>query len=70
MNKEKLITIIFPSRERYDLVEKLLQSIEKKTYDKDWIEVISKFDLENRIQELIAGYQLINKFKNKDFINL
>jgi nucleoside-diphosphate-sugar epimerase len=29
-----------------------------------------EFDLEDGIQELIAGYQLINKFKNKDFTNL
>lgn len=36
MNKEKLITIIFPSRGRYDLVKKLLLSIEEKTYNKDW----------------------------------
>jgi nucleoside-diphosphate-sugar epimerase len=29
-----------------------------------------EFDLEDGIQELIAGYQLISKFKNKDFTNL
>jgi len=29
-----------------------------------------EFDLEDGIQELITGYQLINKFKNKDFTNL
>jgi hypothetical protein len=48
MNKEKLITIIFPSRERYDLVEKLLLSIEKKTHNKDWIEVISICDHDDK----------------------
>lgn len=29
-----------------------------------------KFSLERGIEELIQGYQLINKFKNKDFTNL
>jgi nucleoside-diphosphate-sugar epimerase len=29
-----------------------------------------KFTLEDGINELIKGYQLINKFKNKDFTNL
>jgi nucleoside-diphosphate-sugar epimerase len=29
-----------------------------------------KFSLEDGIQELIKGYKLINKFKNKDFTNL
>jgi nucleoside-diphosphate-sugar epimerase len=29
-----------------------------------------QFSLEDGIQELIKGYQLINKFKNKDFTNL
>jgi nucleoside-diphosphate-sugar epimerase len=31
---------------------------------------IPTFTLEDGIQELIEGYQLINKFKNKDFTNL
>jgi nucleoside-diphosphate-sugar epimerase len=31
---------------------------------------IPTFTLDNGIQELIKGYQLINKFKNKDFTNL
>ena len=31
---------------------------------------IPTFTLEDGIQELIKGYQLINKFKNKDFTNL
>ena len=31
---------------------------------------IPKFTLEDGIQELIKGYQLITKFKNKDFTNL
>lgn len=48
MNKEKLITIIFPSRGRYDLVKKLLLSIEEKTYNKDWIEVISICDHDDK----------------------
>ena len=48
MNKEKLITIIFPSRGRYDLVERLLLSIEEKTYNKDWIEVISICDHDDK----------------------
>jgi len=48
MNKEKLITIIFPSRGRYELVEKLLLSIEEKTYNKDWIEVISICDHDDK----------------------
>jgi nucleoside-diphosphate-sugar epimerase len=29
-----------------------------------------KFTLEDGIQELIKGYQLIKKFKDKDFTNL
>jgi nucleoside-diphosphate-sugar epimerase len=29
-----------------------------------------QFSLEDGIQELIKGYQLITKFKNKDFTNL
>jgi nucleoside-diphosphate-sugar epimerase len=29
-----------------------------------------QFTLESGIQELIKGYQLITKFKNKDFTNL
>ena len=48
MNKEKLVTIIFPSRDRYDLVKKLLLSIEEKTYNKDWIEVISICDHDDK----------------------
>ena len=48
MNKEKLITIIFPSRSRIDLVKKLLLSIEEKTYNKDWIEVISICDHDDK----------------------
>jgi nucleoside-diphosphate-sugar epimerase len=31
---------------------------------------LPKFTLEDGIQELIEGYQLITKFKNKDFTNL
>jgi nucleoside-diphosphate-sugar epimerase len=31
---------------------------------------VPTFTLDNGIQELIKGYQLINKFKNKDFTNL
>ena len=31
---------------------------------------IPTFTLEDGIQELIEGYQLVNKFKNKDFTNL
>ncbi len=31
---------------------------------------LPKFTLEDGIQELIKGYQLVIKFKNKDFINL
>lgn len=48
MNKEKLVTIIFPSRGRYDLVKKLLLSIEEKTYNKNWIEVISICDHDDK----------------------
>ena len=48
MNKEKLITIIFPSRSRIDLVKKLLLSIEEKTYNKEWIEVISICDHDDK----------------------
>ena len=31
---------------------------------------VPTFTLEDGIQELIEGYQLVNKFKNKDFTNL
>jgi len=31
---------------------------------------LPKFTLEDGIQELIKGYQLVIKFKNKDFTNL
>jgi nucleoside-diphosphate-sugar epimerase len=31
---------------------------------------VSTFTLDKGIQELIKGYQLINKFKNKDLTNL
>jgi hypothetical protein len=48
MNKEKLITIIFPSRSRIELVKKLLLSIEEKTYNKEWIEVISICDHDDK----------------------
>jgi nucleoside-diphosphate-sugar epimerase len=38
-----------------------------KLENQGWVPI---FTLENGIQELIKGYQLINKFKNKDFTNL
>jgi nucleoside-diphosphate-sugar epimerase len=38
-----------------------------KLESKGWSPI---FTLENGIQELIKGYQLIIKFKNKDFTNL
>lgn len=44
MKKTKLVSIIFPSRSRLDLVKKLLISIEEKTKDKSTIEVISIVD--------------------------
>jgi len=56
MNKEKLVTIIFPSRGRYDLVEKLLLSIEETTLNKKWIEVISICDHDDK--------QTLNLFHN------
>lgn len=57
MYKEKLITIIFPSRCRYDLVKKLLLSIEEKTYNKDLIEVISICDHDDK-QTLDLFYEI------------
>lgn len=48
MNKEKLVTIIFPSRNRYELTKNLLLSIEEKTHNKDWIEVISICDHDDK----------------------
>ena len=39
----------------------------EKLESKGWL---PKFTLEDGIQELIEGYQLITKFKNKDFTNL
>ena len=39
----------------------------KKLESQGWLPI---FSLEDGIQELIKGYQLINKFKNKDFTNL
>jgi nucleoside-diphosphate-sugar epimerase len=38
-----------------------------KLESQGWLPI---FSLEDGIQELIKGYQLINKFKNKDFTNL
>jgi nucleoside-diphosphate-sugar epimerase len=38
-----------------------------KLESQGWLPI---FTLENGIEELIKGYQLINKFKNKDFTNL
>jgi len=39
----------------------------EKLESQGWLPI---FSLEDGIQELIKGYQLINKFKNKDFTNL
>ena len=38
-----------------------------KLESKGWV---PQFTLEDGIQELIQGYQLVTKFKNKDFTNL
>lgn len=48
MNKPKFATIIFPSRGRLDLVEQLLKSIENNTHNKEWIEVISICDQDDK----------------------
>ena len=39
----------------------------KKLESQGWFPI---FTLEEGIEELIQGYQLITKFKNKDFTNL
>lgn len=65
MNKNKLITIIFPSRSRINLVKKLLLSIEEKTYNKEWIEVISICDHDDK--ETISLFQEISSQITYDF---
>ena len=54
MKKTKLVSIIFPSRSRLDLVKKLLISIEEKTKDKSAIEVISinHYSIHNKKSEI------------------
>jgi len=44
MQREKLVTIIFPTRSRLEYLQKLLISIEEKTYNKDRVEVIAICD--------------------------
>jgi hypothetical protein len=65
MNKKKLITIIFPSRGRYDIVKKLLLSIEEKTYNKEWIEVISICDHDDK--ETLDLFHEMSSYITYDF---
>lgn len=64
MNK-KLCTIFFPSRGRLDLVENLLKSIEKNTFNKEWIEVISICDQDDK--ETIDLFAKLSKEVTYDF---
>ena len=57
MKKTKLVSIIFPSRSRLDLVKKLLISIEEKTKDKSTIEVISIVDQDDTDTINFFNYQ-------------
>lgn len=65
MNKTKLVSIIFPSRSRLDLVKKLLISIEEKTKDKSVIEVISIVDQDDT--ETINFFNSISSKLTFDF---
>jgi hypothetical protein len=65
MNKTKLVSIIFPSRSRLDLVKKLLISIEEKTKDKSAIEVISIVDQDDT--ETINFFNSISSTLTYDF---
>lgn len=60
MNRNKLFSIIFPSRSRLDLVEKLLISIEEKTKNKSLIEVISIVDQDD-INTINLYHSMLNK---------
>jgi hypothetical protein len=61
----KLCTIFFPSRGRLDLTKKLLESIENKTSNKQWIEVIAICDQDDT--DTIELFTKISKEVTYDF---
>ena len=75
MNKEKLVTIIFPSRDRYDLVKKLLLSIEEKTYNKDkkdpFSMAVNREDLANLVgTSTETVIRTLSDFKDEQLIDI
>jgi nucleoside-diphosphate-sugar epimerase len=59
--------VIVENNFRQDFDQRNYMVSNSKLESKGWK---PKFSLEDGIQELIKGYKLINKFKNKDFTNL
>ena len=65
MYKNKLFTIIFPSRGRIELTKQLLISLEKTTSNKKWIEVISICDQDDT--DTLNLFQECSKLVTYDF---
>ena len=59
--------VIVENNFKQDFDQRNYRVSNKKLESQGWSPI---FTLEDGIQELIKGYQLINKFKNKDFTNL
>ena len=59
--------IIVQNEFKKDFDQRNYRVSNEKLESQGWLPI---FSLEDGIQELIKGYQLINKFKNKDFTNL
>jgi nucleoside-diphosphate-sugar epimerase len=59
--------VIVENNFKQDFDQRNYRVSNKKLESQGWLPI---FSLEDGIQELIKGYQLINKFKNKDFTNL
>ena len=59
--------VIVENNFKQDFDQRNYRVSNEKLESQGWLPI---FSLEDGIQELIKGYQLINKFKNKDFTNL
>ena len=59
--------VIVENNFKQDLDQRNYMVSNNKLESQGWVPT---FTLEDGIQELIEGYQLVNKFKNKDFTNL
>jgi nucleoside-diphosphate-sugar epimerase len=59
--------VIIENNFKQDFDQRNYRVSNNKLESQGWVPT---FTLDNGIQELIKGYQLINKFKNKDFTNL